>query len=498
MHLSIWSRHLAGSAVDLAALGLDSGPHDLSVRLATWPEDAVDGCDALSIHLALAPETRGLVNAALLARLKQGAFVINTSRAEIVDQDALEVAARTRGLRAALDVFRGEPEGGAATFSDPIVGVPNVYGTPHIGASTDQAQEAIAAETVRIVRTFKDTGKVPNVVNLATRTPATCRLIVRHRDRPGVLAHVFDQLRAAAINVQETENVIFAGAEAGRRPHQPRRPAQRRRAGAHRLGPSRRSQRAARHHLRRRPGAGLNRDSSHSRAPSSGVRDVHATATARVFNFSSGPAVMPGACARARCSAIWSRCRASGMSILEVSHRSKTFEEVIAKAEADLRALANIPSNYKVLFLQGGASLQFSMVPLNLLTPGATADYIITGTWTDKAAKEAKKVGTVKIAATSEADNFSRIPEDAEIALTPGAAYVHVTSNNTIEGTQWHRLPKVGDAPLISDASSDILSRPVDVSKHGLIFAGAQKNLGPSGVRSIVREDLLARPAHTM
>jgi D-3-phosphoglycerate dehydrogenase len=215
MHLSIWSRHLAGRAVDLAELGLDpGGAHDLLVRLAASPEDAVEGCDALSIHLALAPETRGLVNEALLSRLKKGAFVINTSRAEIVDQDALEAAARTRGVRVAVDVFRGEPEGGAGSFSDSLVVVPNVYGTPHIGASTEQAQEAIAAETVRIVGTFKDTGKVPNVVNLAIRTPATCRLIVRHRDRPGVLAHVFEQLRAAAINVQETENVIFAGAEA--------------------------------------------------------------------------------------------------------------------------------------------------------------------------------------------------------------------------------------------------------------------------------------------
>ena len=225
------------------------------------------------------------------------------------------------------------------------------------------------------------------------------------------------------------------------------------------------------------------------------------TATARVFNFSSGPAVMPVPVLEQIQRDLVS-LPGVGMSILEVSHRSKIFEEVIAKAEADLRALANIPSNYKVLFLQGGASLQFSMVPLNLLTPGATADYIITGTWTDKAAKEAKKVGTVKIVATSEADNFSRIPDDSEIALTPGAAYVHITSNNTIEGTQWHRLPKVGDAPLISDASSDILSRPIDVSKHGLIFAGAQKNLGPSGVTIvIVREDLLARSTkalHTM
>jgi phosphoserine aminotransferase len=191
-----------------------------------------------------------------------------------------------------------------------------------------------------------------------------------------------------------------------------------------------------------------------------------------------------------------------GMSILEVSHRSKIFESVIARAEADLRELAGLPSNYKVLFLQGGASLQFSMVPLNLLTAGTTADYIITGTWTDKAAKEAKKVGNVNIAATSAADNFSRIPVQSELTLTPGAAYAHITSNNTIEGTQWHALPDVGDAPLVSDASSDILSRPIDVSKYGLIYAGAQKNLGPSGTTIvIIREDLLARSGkslHTM
>jgi D-3-phosphoglycerate dehydrogenase / 2-oxoglutarate reductase len=214
MNLSIWSRHLAGGSVALDALGLDPASHDVSVRIAKSPEEAVEGCDALSIHLALAPETRSLVNEALLSRLKQGAFVINTSRAEIVDQDALEAAAKTRGLRVALDVFRGEPDTATAPFTDTIVSVPGVYGTPHIGASTEQAQDAIAAETVRIVRTFAESGKVPNVVNLATRTPATCRLIVRHRDRPGVLAHVFDELRAAALNVQETENVIFAGAVA--------------------------------------------------------------------------------------------------------------------------------------------------------------------------------------------------------------------------------------------------------------------------------------------
>jgi phosphoserine aminotransferase len=191
-----------------------------------------------------------------------------------------------------------------------------------------------------------------------------------------------------------------------------------------------------------------------------------------------------------------------GMSILEVSHRSKAFEDVLARTEADLRALAGIPSNYKVLFLQGGASLQFSMVPLNLLLQGTTADYIITGSWTEKAAKEAKKVGTVRIAASSAADNFRRIPKGSELQLMSGSAYVHITSNNTIEGTQWHELPEVGDAPLVSDASSDILSRPLDVSKYGLIYAGAQKNLGPSGATLvIIREDLLARSSkslHTM
>ncbi len=222
------------------------------------------------------------------------------------------------------------------------------------------------------------------------------------------------------------------------------------------------------------------------------------TTTARVFNFSSGPAVMPVSVLE-QIQRDLVALPGVGMSILEVSHRSTVFEGVVAKAEADLRALAGIPANYKVLFLQGGASLQFSMVPLNLLTTGATADYIITGTWTDKAAKEARKVGTVNIAATSEADNFSRIPVASELKLTPDAAYVHITSNNTIEGTQWHKLPDVGSVPLVSDASSDVLSRPIDVAKYGLIYAGAQKNLGPAGATIvIVREDLLQRAPKTL
>jgi phosphoserine aminotransferase len=225
------------------------------------------------------------------------------------------------------------------------------------------------------------------------------------------------------------------------------------------------------------------------------------TTTTRVFNFSSGPAVLPVSVLE-QIQRDLVALPGVGMSIVEVSHRSAVFEQVIAKAEADLRELAGIPANYKVLFLQGGASLQFSMVPLNLLTEGKTADYIITGTWTDKAAKEAKKVGNVSIAATSAADNFNRIPDASEWKLTPDAAYVHITSNNTIEGTQWHEVPDVGNAPLVSDASSDILSRPIDVTKFGLIYAGAQKNLGPAGTTIvIIRDDLLQRSSkslHTM
>jgi phosphoserine aminotransferase len=225
------------------------------------------------------------------------------------------------------------------------------------------------------------------------------------------------------------------------------------------------------------------------------------TTTARIYNFSSGPAVMPVPVLE-QIQRDLVALPGVGMSILEVSHRSKVFEEVIGQAEADIRTLAGVPSNYKVLFLQGGASLQFSMVPLNLLTAGTTADYVITGSWTDKAAKEARKVGSVNIAASTEAENFSRIPSQEELTLTANAAYVHITSNNTIEGTQWHALPDVGDAPLVSDASSDLFCRPMDISKYGLIYAGAQKNLGPSGATLVIlREDLLARSTkslHTM
>jgi phosphoserine aminotransferase len=223
-----------------------------------------------------------------------------------------------------------------------------------------------------------------------------------------------------------------------------------------------------------------------------------ATTVHRVFNFSAGPAVLPiSVLEEAQRDLV--ALPGVGMSILEISHRSKTFEAILAQTEADLRALGNIPSSHKVLFLQGGASLQFSMVPMNLLTAGGTADYIITGGWAQKALKEAQRVGTINIAGSTEAEHFSRIPRQDELTLTPDAAYVHFTSNNTLFGTQWKNEPQVGNVPLVCDTSSDMLSRPIDFSKYSLIYAGAQKNLGPSGVTLvIIREDLLSRSAKSL
>ena len=217
------------------------------------------------------------------------------------------------------------------------------------------------------------------------------------------------------------------------------------------------------------------------------------TTVTRVYNFSSGPAVLPVPVLEEIQRDLMA-LPSVGMSILEISHRSAAFEAILAQAEADVRAVAGVPANYKVLFLQGGASTQFSMVPMNLLTPGTTADYIDSGSWGDKAVKEAKKIGTVNVAASTKAENYSRVPLQSELKLTPGAAYVHMTSNNTIEGTEYKTLPEVGDAPLVNDTSSDMFSRPLDVAKHALIYSGAQKNLGPSGVTLIIiREDVLTR-----
>jgi len=215
LNIVIWSRRFdENPGVDLGTYGLERTGRDSRVTIAPSPQAVAEQADILSVHLALGPETQGLVSADVLGRLRHGAFFINTARAEVVDYAALAQAVRERGIRVGLDVFPDEPATPTAEFSGPLLQEPGVYGTHHIGASTEQAQEAIAAETVRIVRSFKETGRVPNVVNLARRTPATHMLVVRHRDRPGVLAHVFELLRGDDINVQETENIIFEDAEA--------------------------------------------------------------------------------------------------------------------------------------------------------------------------------------------------------------------------------------------------------------------------------------------
>ncbi len=209
-----WSRRFDGqdrlaTDAELAELGLEA-----PLTLAPSPVAVAAACDVLSVHLALAKDTRGLVGADVFSAMKPGATFVNTSRGELVDHAALASAVKEKGLRVGLDVYTSEPATAVADFVEPLAGLPGVYGTHHIGASTDQAQEAIAAETVRIVGSYLATGRVPNVVNLSKKTPATHMLVVRHRDRPGVLAHVFDHLRASQLNVQETENIVFEGAEA--------------------------------------------------------------------------------------------------------------------------------------------------------------------------------------------------------------------------------------------------------------------------------------------
>jgi phosphoserine aminotransferase len=223
--------------------------------------------------------------------------------------------------------------------------------------------------------------------------------------------------------------------------------------------------------------------------------------TERIYNFSAGPAVLPVPVLEQARDEMLS-LPGVGMSVMEISHRSKTFDEIIGGAESGLRELMGIPDNYHVLFLQGGASLQFSMIPMNLLGDGASADYIITGSWGKKALKEAKKAGAVNVAADLADSRYTRTPEPHELKLDANAAYVHFTSNETIEGVEFKSEPEVGGVPLVCDASSDIMSRPVDVSKYALIYAGAQKNLGPSGLTLvIIRDDLLQRipeGLHTM
>jgi phosphoserine aminotransferase len=223
--------------------------------------------------------------------------------------------------------------------------------------------------------------------------------------------------------------------------------------------------------------------------------------TERIFNFSAGPAVLPLPVLEEAQRELVS-LPGVGMSVMEISHRSKAFDEIIGRADKGLRELLGIPENYHVLFLQGGASLQFSMIPMNLLPKEGSADYIVTGSWGKKAVKEAKREGAVNVAATMADGGFTRTPQQDELKLDPKAAYVHLTTNETIEGVEWKQEPEVADVPLVADASSDILSHRIPMEKYALIYAGAQKNMGPSGVTLvIIRDDLLPRipeGLHTM
>ncbi len=213
---------------------------------------------------------------------------------------------------------------------------------------------------------------------------------------------------------------------------------------------------------------------------------------ARAHNFNAGPAALPQPVLE-QAQAELLEFGDNGMSVMEMSHRAKGFDAVIEAAEANIRKLMGVPDDYAVLFLQGGASLQFAMIPLNLLAKGQTADYVHTGSWAKKAIAEGKLVGDVNVAWDGKSDNYMRMPKAEELAFSSNAAYVHITSNETIEGIQYKSFPKTG-APLIADMSSDILSRPLDVTRFGLIYAGAQKNIGPSGMALVVmRKDLAAR-----
>ncbi|HXK48545.1 MAG TPA: 3-phosphoserine/phosphohydroxythreonine transaminase, partial [Deltaproteobacteria bacterium] len=212
-----------------------------------------------------------------------------------------------------------------------------------------------------------------------------------------------------------------------------------------------------------------------------------------VFIFNPGPSVLPEPVLESMSKAVLNFA-GTGMSIMEVSHRSKQFDALLIETVDLLKKVMEIPDNYKILFLQGGASLQFAMIPINLLTAGKVADYVDTGYFATRAIKEAKLIGKVNVAASTKDLNYTRLPSLDELKLTKDAAYCHITSNNTIYGTQWQTFPDTGAVPLVADMSSDIMSRKIDVSKFGIIYAGAQKNMGPAGVTCvIIREDLVGK-----
>jgi len=213
----------------------------------------------------------------------------------------------------------------------------------------------------------------------------------------------------------------------------------------------------------------------------------------RAFNFNAGPTALPEAVLK-RAEKEWLNYNGTGMNVMEMSHRSKPYEEINNQAQALLRKLLNISDEYEILFLQGGASLQFAMMPMNLLEEGKKGYYVLTGSWSEKAQKEAKKIGATEIVASGKDNNYTTIPDLQDLSSLENGSYLHITSNNTIYGTQWHETPKNLNIPLVADMSSDILCRPIDVNAYGLIYAGAQKNLGPSGVTVvIIKKDLLAR-----
>lgn len=218
----------------------------------------------------------------------------------------------------------------------------------------------------------------------------------------------------------------------------------------------------------------------------------------RIYNFSAGPSMLPEKVLEIAAKEMLNY-GGSGMSVMEMSHRSKVYDSIIKETEASLRRVMGIPDNYKVLFIQGGASMQFNMVPQNLMTKSGTADYAVTGYFAKKAAAEAKKIGTVNVVATSEDVNFSKLPEFDTSKFNPDADYFYICTNNTIFGTSYKTLPDTKGVPIVADMSSNILSEEIDVSKYGLIFAGAQKNMGPAGLTVvIIREDLIYPPQSTL
>jgi phosphoserine aminotransferase len=215
----------------------------------------------------------------------------------------------------------------------------------------------------------------------------------------------------------------------------------------------------------------------------------------KVYNLNAGPAILPRPVLE-QVQAEFLDYADTGMSVVEISHRSKHFEALIGQAEADIRELMQIPGSYKVLFLQGGATTQFAMIPMNLRPPGGSADYIVSGHWTRLALEDARRLGGARVAATGEATSFDRLPDQAQLDLDPRAAYLYIASNETIHGLEWAAEPEPPlGVPLVADMSSNILSRPVDVSKYGLIYAGAQKNLGPAGVTIVILDEALLERA---